>query len=86
MSRYVIEWATAARKQVEALETTQARRVARAVGAPASDPRPSGSTKLAGGTNAWRIRVGDWRVVYVVEDARLLVLVVRVAHRRGVYR
>ena len=86
MSRYVIEWAAAARKQVEALETTQARRVARAVGALASDPRPSGCTKLAGGTNAWRIRVGDWRVVYVVEDARLLVLVVRVAHRREVYR
>ena len=86
MSSYTIEWAPQAHKQVENLETQLARRVVRAVTSLAINPRPSGCVKLAGGTNEWRIRVGDWRVVYAVVDARLLVLVVRVGHRREVYR
>ncbi|MBF0283385.1 MAG: type II toxin-antitoxin system RelE/ParE family toxin [Magnetococcales bacterium] len=51
-----------------------------------SDPRPSGSLKLAGRPDAWRMRVGDYRVLYSIEDERLIVLVVKVAHRREVYR
>ncbi len=85
MSDYAIEWAPQARKQLDHLEVPLARRVARVVAALATDPRPAGCTKLAG-AEAWRIRVGDWRVVYTVEDSRLLVLIVRVAHRREVYR
>lgn len=50
------------------------------------DPRPSGCKKLRGATNTYRIRSGDYRVVYTIEDAELLVLVVRVGHRREVYR
>lgn len=86
MSLYAIEWAPQARKQVDGLDTPLARRVARAVAALATNPRPPGCTKLAGGTNEWRIRVGDWRVVYGILDQRLVVLVLRVAHRREVYR
>lgn len=51
----------------------------------ASDPRPSGCLKLVGEVNQWRVRVGDWRVVYVIEDGRLVVLVVRVSPRGGAY-
>jgi mRNA interferase RelE/StbE len=52
----------------------------------ADDPRPQGCRKLAGEDDLWRIRIGDYRVVYQVLDAVLTVLVVRIAHRREVYR
>lgn len=51
----------------------------------ATDPRPPGCLKLVGEVNQWRVRVGDWRVVYVIEDGRLVVLVVRVSPRGGAY-
>jgi mRNA interferase RelE/StbE len=50
------------------------------------DPRPSGYVKLKGEDNLWRIRVGQYRVVYAIEDDVLTVLVVRVSHRKDVYR
>jgi mRNA interferase RelE/StbE len=51
-----------------------------------NSPRPPGCLKLAGQENLWRIRVGDYRVVYEIRDKELIVLVVSVAHRREVYR
>ncbi|MFC3088226.1 type II toxin-antitoxin system RelE family toxin [Tabrizicola soli] len=50
-----------------------------------TDPRPPGCLKLVGEVNQWRVRVGDWRVVYLIEDGRLVVLVVRVSPRGGAY-
>jgi mRNA interferase RelE/StbE len=52
----------------------------------ARNPRPAGSVKLAGHDDLWRVRTGDWRIVYQVRDAELVVLVVRVGYRRDVYR
>ncbi|MDN5572076.1 MAG: type II toxin-antitoxin system RelE/ParE family toxin [Propionibacteriaceae bacterium] len=49
-------------------------------------PRPHGAKKLAGEQTAWRIRIGDYRVIYDVFDAELVVTVVRAAHRREAYR
>lgn len=60
-------------------------RVNVAIDALAEDPRPRGATKLAG-RDDYRIRVGDYRVVYAVDDAARLVIVARIAHRREVYR
>ena len=57
-----------------------------AISALADDPRPVGCVKLAGGANLWRVRVGDYRVIYQVRDHEREVLVVVVAHRRAVYR
>jgi len=51
----------------------------------ASNPRPSGCKKLQGGDREWRIRVGNYRVVYTIDDAKLLVEVTRIRHRRDVY-
>jgi mRNA interferase RelE/StbE len=48
-------------------------------------PRPAGCKKLKGYKDQWRVRVGDWRVVYVIDDTARLVSVTRVAHRREVY-
>ena len=50
------------------------------------DPRPRGCVKLKGEDELWRIRVSDYRVVYSIEDEMLIVLVVRVAHRKEVYQ
>lgn len=51
-----------------------------------TNPRPLGVSKLAGGNNRWRIRVGDYRVIYAIEDDTRLITVFRIAHRREVYR
>jgi mRNA interferase RelE/StbE len=52
----------------------------------AEDPRPAGAGKLAGSENLYRVRIGDYRVIYAVEGDFLLVLVVEVGHRREIYR
>ena len=52
----------------------------------ADDPRPTGCKKLAGRTNHYRVRVGDWRISYAVYDDRLLILVVEIAKRGDAYR
>jgi mRNA interferase RelE/StbE len=83
---YAVEWSREARKALADLDRSSARRVAAACAALAGDPRPPGCLKMTGTADLWRIRVGQHRVVYTVEDRRLLVLVLRVGHRREVYR
>jgi mRNA interferase RelE/StbE len=61
-------------------------RVSAAIGALAADPRPAGCKKLAGNADYYRIRVGDYRVLYEVRDRDVLVLIIKVGHRREVYR
>ena len=60
-------------------------RVFRKLEALAQNPRPPGCKKLKGYKDQWRVRVGDWRVVYIVDDAGKSVSVTRIAHRREVY-
>jgi mRNA interferase RelE/StbE len=60
------------------------KRVNAAIKSLAENPRPAGATKLVG-KDAWRLRVGDYRVVYVIEDAIRVVIVTRIGHRRDVY-
>jgi mRNA interferase RelE/StbE len=61
-------------------------RIVDAMKALRSNPRPSGVVRLAGDEDFWRIRIGSCRVVYEIHDDRLIVLVLRVAHRKDVYR
>jgi mRNA interferase RelE/StbE len=75
----------AARRELEALDTAVRRRIDRKILLLASDPRPSGSKRLQG-NDLMRVRVGDYRIVYTVRHERLVVLIVRVAHRSRVYR
>jgi mRNA interferase RelE/StbE len=75
-----------AAKAIRNLDRDTQRRVIRLLDALAADPRPGGVVKLAGHANLWRVRIGDYRVVYEIHDDRLVVLVVRVAHRKDVYR
>jgi mRNA interferase RelE/StbE len=60
-------------------------RVRAAIDALADDPRPPGAVKLAG-RDDYRVRVGDYRLVYAIDDSDRVVLVARIAHRRDVYR
>ncbi len=61
-------------------------RVINAIKSLAANPRPPGCRKLIGGSNDWRIRVGDYRIIYEIADAIRIVFVHRVRHRREVYR
>ena len=83
---YRIEIKASAAKEIAALPRHDQRRVVRAIEALADEPRPPGARKLVGGDDAYRVRVGDYRVVYQIRDDLLIVYVVRVGHRRDVYR
>lgn len=61
-------------------------RVSRAVGALADDPRPRGARLLAGADRIWRIRVGDYRILYRIDGEEVRVLVIRILHRSKAYR
>ncbi|MBF4563391.1 type II toxin-antitoxin system RelE/ParE family toxin [Microbacterium sp. VKM Ac-2870] len=85
MSAYRVEFTTAAAKEVRKLEPQIRRRVLAAIANLETDPRPSGVRKLAGHESAWRVRIGDYRVLYEISNERVVVTVFRVAHRRAVY-
>ena len=82
---YRVILAPSAARQLRKLDPQARRRVQAAVDLLAEDPRPPAATRLVGGAGEWRVRIGDYRVVYEIEDERLLVLVVAVGHRREVY-
>ncbi|KQO61303.1 type II toxin-antitoxin system RelE family toxin [Curtobacterium sp. Leaf261] len=83
---YEVEIAPVALRQIRKLDAVARRRVQAAVELLADEPRPPAATMLVNSGGAWRVRVGDYRVVYEVEDDRLLVLVLAAGHRRAVYR
>ena len=86
MASYRIEWKRSAAKELQSLPASMIARVVEAVTSLADNPFPHGVTKLVGSEQTYRIRVGDYRIVYSVYQAALIVEVVRVAHRRDVYR
>lgn len=82
---YRIEFRRNAIKELRRLSRQDQRRIADAIDQLAKNPRPPGSTHLRN-RDGWRIRVGTYRVLYIIEDERLLVLVIKIGHRREVYR
>ena len=83
---YGVEFTSAAARQVRKLEPDVWRRVQARIRELGDVPRPAGATKLVGEKTAWRIRIGDYRVIYDVLDDVLVVTVVAVGHRREIYR
>lgn len=83
---YHIEWTRSAVREVRTLPTRLGLRVAQAVGELADNPRPKGCKKLVGFKDLWRIRIGQYRVVYSIGDPIKLIRVERVSHRKDVYR
>lgn len=86
MADYSVVFARSARKELQNLDPPVARRILKQVEALTNNPRPAGVVKLEGATALWRLRVGEWRVVYRVLDRERLVDVVAVRHRRDAYR
>ena len=83
---YAVQIAPGAEREFSKLAREIQLRIRPRIDALANDPRPAGAMKLRGQEDLWRIRVGDYRVLYEVHDRILYVLLVRVAHRREVYR
>lgn len=88
MASYTVRLLRSARKQLEALQPSDRRRVARVIDALRDDPRPRGTRLLSGRScqRIYRVRVGVLRILYQVEDEQLVVLAVEIGHRRDVYR
>jgi mRNA interferase RelE/StbE len=82
---HTIEILRAAQKQLSKIQRREQRRIIENIRQLAQNPRPPGCKKLSG-RPAWRIRVGDYRVIYEIHDEQLLVLVVTIGHRREAYR
>jgi mRNA interferase RelE/StbE len=86
MASYKIEWKNSAYKELQKLPRPIITRVVAAVSELSNEPFPHGVKKLAGSEFSYRIRVGDYRVVYEVFADRLIIEIVRVRHRKDVYR
>jgi len=74
-----------AQRSLSRIAAQERERISGAIRRLADEPRPHGVKKLSG-RNVWRIRVGEYRVLYEIHDARLLILVVDIGHRREIYR
>ncbi len=83
---YSVALAPAAVRQLRKLDATARRRVQASVELLAVQPRPPGAKKLVGGSGEWRVRTGEYRIIYEIHDNALLVLVLAVGHRRDIYR
>ena len=85
MGIYRIEWKTSALKELKQIDKSIIPRILNTVEELAKEPRPKGVRKLQGSKKSYRIRVGDYRIVYEIEDDILLIIVIRVRHRRSAY-
>jgi mRNA interferase RelE/StbE len=85
VAAYRVEVATRARRDLERLAPALVERLGLALMTLADDPRPRSSQKLAG-IDAYRVRVGDYRAIYEIDDRARVVIVSRIRHRREVYR
>ena len=85
MVEYSVEIKASAQKELDALDDALFGRIDRKIRAFIANPRPAGCKKLKGHKDVWRVRIGDWRIVYIVDDSAKLVSVTRIAHRRDVY-
>lgn len=75
-----------AEKSLDRLPRFVQRRIVDALKGLCGNPRPAGATKLVGDDDFWRMRIGHYRVIYEIQDRRLTLLVLRVAHRKDAYR
>ncbi len=82
---YDVLFTRRARKDLDRLDRKVVGRIAPVVDALADDPRPPGCLKVKGEESLWRIRVGDWRIGYEINDAAREVTVIRIAHRSEFY-
>jgi mRNA interferase RelE/StbE len=85
MADYSITFARSARKELESLNATQVQRIFPKIETLAKEPRPRGCRKQRGEKNLWRIRVGEYRVIYGINDDEKVVDIIGVRHRSAAY-
>jgi mRNA interferase RelE/StbE len=83
---YRVALKTSAEKEFFRLPESISARIFPKIKALGTDPRPNGCKKLSGGRDEWRIRVGDYRAIYTIDEEEKVVRVARIAHRREVYQ
>jgi len=86
MASYRIEWRASTKKDLRRISPADLPRIIAAAESLALDPYPSGALKLTGSERSFRLRVGDYRILYEIFDDVLIVEVVKVGHRKDVYR
>ena len=87
MADYKLLLKASAAKEIDAVDLkADRRRIVERIGALRSDPRPHGSEKLAGYDDRYRLRQGNYRIIYLVDDARRELTIFKIGHRREVYR
>jgi mRNA interferase RelE/StbE len=82
---YIIQWRPRARKAFLSLDKPVRRRIGEAVDALAANPRPAAAKMITGAHGVLRIRVGDYRVLYTIDEGQLIVLVLDAGHRSEIY-
>ncbi|MHB1802147.1 MAG: type II toxin-antitoxin system RelE family toxin [Actinomycetes bacterium] len=82
---YRVTVAPSAARQLRKFDPDVRRRLQAAIELLAVDPRPPATTRLVGGSGEWRVRTGNYRIVYEINDNELVILVLRMGHRREVY-
>ena len=86
MADYAVEVSATAERQLRKLAKTDQRQIIRAMRQLAIDPRPRGARKLRGYDDIFRIRRGRYRIIYSIENERLVIIILKVGHRKDVYR
>lgn len=86
MAEYSITFARSARKELEKLPINIAERIVGKITLLSANPRPNGVAKLQGRNNLWRMRVGEYRIIYSIDDNHKIVDISVIRHRRDVYR
>jgi mRNA interferase RelE/StbE len=85
MPTWTVQFETAAKKQLLGLDAGLQRRIMSKLETLKANPRGLGAIKLSG-SDSWRVRVGDYRIIYDILDQQLIVSVIKIGHRREVYR
>ena len=85
MDNYSVQVKPSALKELEALPDAVLARIVKKIESLGQAPRPAGCKKLKHFKDQWRVRAGNWRVLYIIDDAAKLISITRIAHRREVY-
>jgi mRNA interferase RelE/StbE len=83
--RFQIEILRSAQKSLSRIQSQDQDRIIEAIRSLADEPQPHGCKKLSG-RDAWRIRIGNYRVIYEIRESKLVVLIVDIGHRKEIYR
>lgn len=84
--KYEVEFTKSALRSLEQVRGKDRARIAKRIDMLAENPRPTGVKRLQGGQGEHRLRVGDFRIIYLIDDNRLLVMVIRLGDRKDIYR